>query len=564
MAQLIVKSSLAAWVLQKLANMLTYSQTLDNTVWASDTGYAVTVTAGQQDPDGGTTGFALTAVDADAVLYQSLLPEQVSGTYTVSCYIKRKTGTGKVYLTVDGVTWAEVAVTTSHVRVDVLQFSNATIMRPGIKIETLGDEVYCTQWQLELGGLSDYVTTTTESSLLTITQITDANYPEVTTRGVAFMDGFFFVLTPDGEIRQSAIEDAFTWPSLDFIKSQNDPSRGVYIDKIQSYIIAFKEWSIEFFYNAGNPTGSTLSPVSNATAQVGCASDSSVQRVSGGLVWMGQTQMGFGRSIYSMAGTEPKKISIAAVDKTLDLSDLSSVSSWSAQVGSHVMYGVTLWDLERTLVYDFSTGWWCEFSYLTEGTEQPITSVDAAGVVSSSGTIPDEGDIVHVYGTTGVDGWFAASKCGAGNFNVPVEGEASSSGNYKISSESAFPISSSVRSGGRQYMQNKDTGDIYEFRQDIDSDDVGAIAALVQTPKFKQERYSNKFQGVMYISADRNDSIVQVRWSDDDYRTWSKFRSINLNLMRPQLRRMGEFKQRAFQFLHLADTPLRLTEIDTE
>ena len=71
-------------------------------------------------------------------------------------------------------------------------------------------------------------------------------------------------MTPNGDIYQSALEDASSWNALDFIGSQIEPDSGVYLAKFQNYIAAFKGWSTEFFYDAANATGSILSPVQNA------------------------------------------------------------------------------------------------------------------------------------------------------------------------------------------------------------------------------------------------------------------------------------------------------------
>lgn len=40
MAQLIVKNTLAAWVVEKKANILLHSQTLGNAVWVSTVGFS--------------------------------------------------------------------------------------------------------------------------------------------------------------------------------------------------------------------------------------------------------------------------------------------------------------------------------------------------------------------------------------------------------------------------------------------------------------------------------------------------------------------------------------------
>jgi hypothetical protein len=76
-----------------------------------------------------------------------------------------------------------------------------------------------------------------------VTQITDADYPSNTTRGCAFLDGRFFVMATNGDIYQSALENAASWSSLEFIGTQIEPDSGVYLAKHNNYLAAFKQYN---------------------------------------------------------------------------------------------------------------------------------------------------------------------------------------------------------------------------------------------------------------------------------------------------------------------------------
>ena len=71
-----------------------------------------------------------------------------------------------------------------------------------------------------------------------------------------------------GAIYQSALENAASWSSLEFIGTQIEPDAGVYLAKLNNYLAAFKQYNTEFFYDAGNSSGSILSPVQNAAFKV--------------------------------------------------------------------------------------------------------------------------------------------------------------------------------------------------------------------------------------------------------------------------------------------------------
>lgn len=152
-------------------------------------------------------------------------------------------------------------------------------------------------------------TSETGANRYTVTQVTDADYPANTVRGCAYLDGRIFVMTKIGEIYQSDTEDPASWQALSFIQSQVDSYEGVYIARYEEYIVAMKQYSTEFFYNANNPTDSVLAPVSNMYFKIGCAHENSVRDMLGTLVWLGQTQDGFGRGIFMLEGGQPKKIS---------------------------------------------------------------------------------------------------------------------------------------------------------------------------------------------------------------------------------------------------------------
>ena len=57
-------------------------------------------------------------------------------------------------------------------------------------------------------------------------------------------------------------------------------------------------------------------------------------------------------------------------------------------------------------------------------------------------------------------------------------------------------------------------------------------------------------------------NILNVRWSDDDYQTWSNTKAIELSDDFPNWSRLGSFRRRAFNFKHALDFPLRLESLE--
>ena len=561
MSTLFLKTKTIAYYMVLSDNQLLYSQALDNAAWTATT---MTLTTGQTDPSAGTDAYTLTATAPNATLLQSVvLTDNLQRTFSI--YLKRKTGTGNISITVDGATYSVETTTGAWARFDTTLTASGTVTA-GVKIATSGDEVYAAWAMLEDG---DTATTYSETGAnrYTVTQVTDADYPANTVRGCAYLDGRIFVMTKIGEIYQSDTEDPASWQALSFIQSQVDSYEGVYIARYEEYIVAMKQYSTEFFYNANNPTDSVLAPVSNMYFKIGCAHENSVRDMLGTLVWLGQTQDGFGRGIFMLEGGQPKKISTPQIDKILDTDDLATVYSWSAKVGAHLLYGITLGTSALTLVYDFSTSLWSFFTYLaTSGGTKTITAISAEGAVTSTSHGYSDGGIINIASTNGdFNGWHVVTNVSTNGYNIQATGTAfSGSGTSQLYTETYFPVIASTACGGRQWMQHPTSGALYEFDQDIYADEIGATAARVRTPKVDGGKAGFKTIGSTELIGDKIASYAMLRWTDDDYKTYSKFRTIDLDLERSRTRRLGNFSRRAFEVLHVKNANFRMEALEIE
>lgn len=402
----------------------------------------------------------------------------------------------------------------------------------------------------------------------TLTQVSDGDYPSSTTRGCAVIGGRAIVMTPVGEIYQSAIEDASSWAASEFIGSQQDAFSGVYLAKYQEYIVAFREYATEFYFNdINNTTGSILSPVPNMYFKVGAAHENAVKEMAGTIVWLGQTQDGFGRGIYRLNGTQPEKISTTQIDKILDADDLATVYSWSAKVGAHALFAITLGTSAVTLVFDFSTGLWSFFTYLaTSGSATTITAISATGAVTSTAHGYSDGNIIKIASTNSdFNGWHVVTDVTTNTYQIQATGTAfSGSGSAQKYTETYFPIIASTSCGGKQWMQDATSGALYEFDQDIYADEIGATAARIRTPKIDNGTAGFKTIGQAELVGDKIASYALLRWTDDDYVTYSKFRTIDLDLERSRTRRLGNFSRRSFEILHVKDANFRMEALEVE
>ena len=128
-------------------NRCLYSQDFTNAAWVSGGGGIAVTPNTAVAPDGTTTADTLTASGANGTLIQDL-GVVASAAKAGGMWLKRKTGTGNIDLTLDGgSTWTTVAVTSSWLLLEKTQtLANEDF---GIRIVTSGDAVYTWTAQVE-------------------------------------------------------------------------------------------------------------------------------------------------------------------------------------------------------------------------------------------------------------------------------------------------------------------------------------------------------------------------------------------------------------------------------
>lgn len=186
-------------------------------------------------------------------------------------------------------------------------------------------------------------------------------FPLLVVPGDCYLDGTTYVMTPEAKIYGSDINDTMTWDALNYLTAQIEPDNGVALAKQLVYVVAFKQWSTELFYDAGNPTGSPLGTVQGNKVNQGCRHAGSIQDLDGVLVWISQTRSG-SVGVYAMDNARAQPISTPSVDKLLQAGDYSECYSVDIKINGHRFYVVTLPVSNLTLMYDMSTGQWFQWT----------------------------------------------------------------------------------------------------------------------------------------------------------------------------------------------------------
>lgn len=338
--------------------------------------------------------------------------------------------------------------------------------------------------------------------------------PTNMTAGYAFLDGTFYVLQKDGTIRGSAMNDPNNWNPLNSLMLNADLGVPVGIARHLNYIIAFATNFISFYYNAGNPSpGSPLSIVSNAYTDVGCVDGTSIVELGGTLMFVGQTAAR-GRGVYILSGLRPERISDLAVDRVLERNMDNPFRGSTISIEGKTLYILELVSQSCNLVYDLHSKQWGIWSMSVAADPTFPGYLQASFPYNSSVT-------AHLPGNT------ALTTLALHN----VAGQLVVVGNTTASD--GLPID-------LQFVTSIIEGE--------SSDYVRIASAEVIGDKLP-----------VSIS-----STLYVRFSDDDYATWSAWRPVNLATSRSQVIRQGATRRRAYQLRYCGTFPLNLRTLQLD
>lgn len=389
--------------------------------------------------------------------------------------------------------------------------------------------------------------------------------------GLPYIDGYFFVMDNNGVMWQSAIDDPTSWPALNNLTAQQLNGKGKALNRAQNYLIAFKEWSTEFYYDAKIPNFAFL-PVDNGFTEVGCAVGESVAHIDGTLVWLSQVKER-GRSVHVMTGLQQQKVSTPDVERILNLDDLATVYAYGVKIGGHSFYVLTLVTSNITLVYDLSSQVWCQWSSLTLGSSVSVSSITTtsgvATVTTSTAHGLSDGDPVQISGAnqSAYNGIFQASRVSSTVFTVNVTGSpATGTGTivcYPYTS-SYFKFTKYANYLGLNLFLHETNGHLYQMQTSLYQDAGIPIDLFFRTTRLDGGSSEVKVMARATVIGDKIGDTLMLRQSDDDCNTFSAYRTVDLSLERPSLRRLGKFRRRTIEGRHIGNTSPRIESLELE
>ncbi len=368
-------------------------------------------------------------------------------------------------------------------------------------------------------GLAAYIY---QPSGSTLTTITDANFPNTQgfVPGWVYLDGFLYIMDVNGKIWGTAGQNnAVVWSGTNVILASSNADAGVALFKQLTYVIALKQWTSQVFYDAGNATGSPLGVVPDAQLPLGCFIGSSTQVIDNTLLWV-TTNQTIAPQVVQMDNLTPHIISTPSVERILSHISFTAsavnplvnagIITWVLKLGGHRYYGLTIIILNITLVYDIDQKLWYLWTDVN-GNYWPISSMT----------------------------FFPPYQLGNQAFNPGIHiAQHFANGNlYPLDSADTFPT---------------DYGNIIPVDIYTSNIDFGIIR--------------RKMLRTLYFDGDKTaGSMIKVRFSDNDYQSWSNFRDVDLSLKKPRLGPCGTFDhRRAYHIRHQRATSFRLRDMDMQ
>lgn len=312
------------------------------------------------------------------------------------------------------------------------------------------------------------------------------------------IDGY--VLLPyNSDVYNCVLDEPDHWDSSNFLSAEMFPDTIRALARQNNQVMVLGDNSVEFFYDAANVNGSPLSRNDSTVIQQGVAFPYAIYQNERTCSFVGQSESG-GRTVWQVEGFQPKRVSDEYIDRILDKETQPLLcDGFGCRVNGHQFFVINLKGLDRTLVYDLDEKLWHEWS-----------SNDGGNHVA---------------------------------FNCNHHADLGT---------------------GVGYLQDISDGNVYKLDPEyyIDDDD-GNILVDFTTVKYDMDTYNYKFMSYATLVGDREPgNSINMRWSDNDYQTWSATINVALDDSLPKQTQLGCFRRRAFNFKQAANYPLRLESLE--
>ena len=310
-----------------------------------------------------------------------------------------------------------------------------------------------------------------------------------------YLDGYLFLVKQGTQdIYNSDLDAPGTWNN-EYITAEMSPDSATALAKISNYIVVFGTQSIEFFYDAQNAGGSPLSRNETVYKHVGYIGGKA--QYGSKLFFLGKNLTG-AIDVYMLEETKLTPIGNPQVVRTLGriTSPNAIATGCIVAFNGKTHYVFTYGDV--TFAYNLDNDMFCTWKY---GNTSKFTLAYTANVSTDYN----------------------------GNISLFMVSEGS-------------------------------TGVLGKFVLNDYRDNGTAFTYKVRTDNLYNDTMQMKFISRMslFCDAGNTNATIQLRWTDDDYQTYSNPVSIQLNQELASVRRLGGYRRRAFEFSNSENYPIRM------
>lgn len=246
-------------------------------------------------------------------------------------------------------------------KIAVVDGSTGTLSTTLTPFTTTTGEVGFTEFYYEDGStklvVGDGEDLITIDNANTVVTVTDADLPTPFKPQILFLDGYIFLVKEGtADIYNSALNNPTSWVPGDFITAEMLPDTLIRIARLNNYVIAMGSTSIEYFFDAGNASGSPLQRNDTPVKQVGYLGGFATH--GNKIYFIGSTST-TGPEMYILEDFKMDTLNAAPLRRALRTSDtyLGAIVT----NGGHDFYVLSLDG--QTLVYDVNTKLWFKWKW---------------------------------------------------------------------------------------------------------------------------------------------------------------------------------------------------------
>jgi hypothetical protein len=344
-----------------------------------------------------------------------------------------------------------------------------------------------------------------------VTIISDADRPVFHRPYPVFLDGYLFLADDKSNIQNSVNNNPLSWVAGDFISAEAYPDKITALARHGAYIVAFGTSSMEFFYDAANPTGTPLAKYTASTPRIGYLGGLAPQGDS--LYFIG-TPVGSYPGICKLTGFKIEQIGTASSNRSTAYAARYPFGLLQSDFAGHIfnINGHTLYcwrsNNSKTYAVDTDTGMFTRLE-------------------------------THLSNSVGFN---PVASCFV---ERPVNnGDAG----FTVVSFSSF------------------NSNLFAFSPTIYRDDNVNFTVTFVTRNLDFGTRRRKFGNRLVIACDQpaTPSNISISWTDNDYQTYSTARTLDISNVYPAMYSLGMFMKRAWKITYSDNFPLRFQSMELD